>query len=411
MLGNVNSRRFALIFAALASFLVKAEEGRTVNGINIQTGVGVQVGHNDNLLRVASSSEDKVATGFAILTPQVRFAISPKDHRFIVKYKLQAGEYFSSKADNYVDHDFASNNLVRLSLRNAIRLDINYRHQHEVRGDGLSEGDSDVYAEPLKYEDMRVRATYIYGAPAAQGKLSLFTEWAKKEYQNYRNLDDFDASYSTRFNDFDDVSAGIEFINAWRRNAKLVLSYRYSGKSYDEQRTGVLNKDSKNDILYAGLDWDLVQKTNGYLRLGIQNKNFQDGRREDFTGFSWRIGANWKPVQYSNVRLETSQITKDPDQDGDYLRQTIYALGWRHHWHSQVYSNIGVSYTQDDYTGAFQNGVLRDDDITKYTFAVGYQYNRNVDTSLHWWVINKNSSWNTYGYDQNVWSLNIKFKF
>ncbi|CAH0526165.1 outer membrane beta-barrel protein [Vibrio hippocampi] len=404
------SRFFSFMVCMLASPIVTATEGRVVNGVNIKTDVGLEVGHNDNLLK-AERSSDEVATEYAILSPQISLAISPKDNYFAVRYRLSAGEYFSSKDDNFIDHDLSSNNLIRLSLRNAIKLDLKYKYQHEERGSSITAGSRNRYDEPLEYSDTSARATYIYGAPSAKGKLSLFAQWHKLKYQNFRNIDDIAIGYSTRFNDYDDISTGVEFINAWRRNAKLVLSYIYNNKNYDYLRSGELRKDSYNHLLYAGLDWDLVEKTNGYIRLGVQDKNFKDGGREDFTGFSWLVGANWKPVNHSNIRLETSQITKDPDQDGDYLRQTVYSLNWKHFWHSQIYSDVGIDYTQDDYTGAYQNGVLREEDLTKYKLALGYEFSRNIDTHLRLTVSDKESSWDLYGYDQNLWSLIVKVKF
>ncbi|MGR5094384.1 outer membrane beta-barrel protein [Vibrio maritimus] len=400
-----------LLLHSLSVLANELPEGHFVNGVTYLPSLELYTGYNDNLL-YQSDEQEKKKTEFVYLVPQMAAAIEEKSRKHYLEYKAFLGQYFNSQNDDFVDHYVTAENELRLSLRNAIELNGAYSYQHESRGQGTSSGNATLIDSPIKFHYFEADLGYRYGAPGAKGQLAFSLEWNKKKYANYTDERDSSIGLSTRLKDYDLWVAGVSFSSAWRQGVNATLSYEHERKTYPFQREGSTSQDSFNHLIYAGLDWDIAQKTKGYLKLGVQDKNFLDSQREDFTGFSWATGIKWTPVRHSTISFNSSQIAKDPDQDGDYLKQTIFSVGWQHYWIPHLYSQLNVGYTVDKYTGAFDvNGVLRDENLLNTSVKLAYKFNRNVEFGVLYTYNDKSSSWNNYQYNQNVYLINGKLEF
>ncbi|BCL73148.1 capsular polysaccharide biosynthesis protein [Vibrio nigripulchritudo] len=385
---------------------ISAEPFVTESGIEVAPGFKARFGQNDNLLRV-SDSNNATSTSFLVVDPGVSLKFQPRENEFLLSYRLSHGRYFSSSEDNFTDHFFDSRNLIKLGLRHAIKADLRVASLHEVRGTGLTEGDntSSAIDRPLEYLNRSIVTTYIYGAPGAKGRIEAKLGYSDLEYKNFRHLGGVSDSRSSRFKDYDNRYAGLKFAYRWLTNTKAIFEYEIAKKNYDFTANGVPSQDSLTHNYYAGLEWDVSGKTSGYAKVGIQDKNFDDSDREDFTGLSWLVGLDWNPLYHSTWSIQTSQVARDPDQDGDFVKETILNVGWKHYWRPQIYTRATAVVSNQEYTGAFQNGVLRDERAVEWSANVGYEFNEIVDFFVGVKKTNKTSNWEGYGYDQLVWSL------
>ncbi|MBD1556216.1 outer membrane beta-barrel protein [Vibrio sp. S9_S30] len=400
---------FFLVFGVLAfthSALLSAEPFVTESGIEVAPGVKAQFGQNDNLL-LASESKNAVSSSFLFLDPSISLRFQPREHEFLLSYKLSNGRYFSSSNDDFTDHTFESRNIVRIGFRHAVRADFRIAKSHEARGTGLSEGDgtSTAIDRPLDFLQRSAVTTYTYGASGAQGQIEAKLGYSDVEYLNFRNLGGTNDNRSTRFKDFDNRYAGLRFSYQWLAHTKAIVEYEFAKKTYALTANGVPSLDSNTNSYYAGLEWDPTGKIKGYAKIGLQDKDFLDSDREDFTGVSWSIGMGWSPYYHSTWSINTEQVARDPDQDGDYVKDSNVNIVWKHYWRTQIYTRAVVAAKSQEYTGAFQDGELRDDKSFEWSANVGYEFNERIDFSVGVRKINKTSSWEGYGYDQMIWSV------
>ncbi len=103
------------------------------------------------------------------------------------------------------------------------------------------------------------------------------------------------------------------------------------------------------------------------MLLGIQDKDFKDSRRADFQGFSWRANLSWSPTNYSTLSLEGRDYARDPDINGNYVKDRSIQLDWEHSW-TPLFSSIATArYGTNDYPGD-----LRKDDDTLFEATLVY---------------------------------------
>ncbi|MDP2573407.1 outer membrane beta-barrel protein [Vibrio penaeicida] len=400
---------FCLVSGVIAfahSHSSAAEPFVTESGIEIAPGVKAKFGQNDNLLR-ASESKNAVSTSFLILDPNISVRFQPREHEFVLSYRLSDGRYFSSSKDNFTDHFFESKNTLKLGFRHVVRADFRIADLHEARGTGLSEGDgtSTAIDSPLDYRQRSAVTTYTYGASGAKGQIETKIGYSDIEYKNFRDIGGSNDGRSTRFRDYDNRYAGLKFSYQWLANTKATLEYEFAKKTYSLTANGVPSQDSNTNSYFVGLEWDPTGKIKGYAKIGLQDKDFIDAEREDFAGLSWLVGLDWNPFYHSTWSIKTEQVARDPDQDGDYVKDTNLSVGWKHYWRPQIYTRAVVVAQSQEYTGAFQNGVLRDDKSFEWSANIGYEFSELVDFFVGVRKTDKTSSWEGYGYDQTVWSV------
>jgi len=153
-----------------------------------------------------------------------------------------------------------------------------------------------------------------------------------------------------------------------------------------------------------GMQWEASSILHGFGKIGVQAKEFDDGGREDFTGFSWNIGGVWRPLTYSKLTFSTSQATKDPDVEGDYVLETKFKVDWRHNWTTYYYTSFGIYKYKDDHSGA-----SRVDDTYGFSAKFNYELTQNVAIAVfgEW---DKNQSTKTeFEYDKNVVGVSFTF--
>lgn len=366
----------------------------TESGIKVTPFIAVSLKHNDNITN-EKESQDKISSILLELEPSVIVVAEHGDNTYSANYILTNGSYFDSSADNYLDHRFNLAGLWRINLRNSLNLSYELNRLHEARGSGISEGVSNTtegFDEPIEYVTNYVNASYTYGSEDAKGRLEGTIGYFDRSYKNFRNI--------TQFRDFDENSYEAVFYYRVAPNTDLLFNIKKEDRRYDKISSGQVSQDNDAIYYYIGAEWDITGKTTGTAKLGLQDKNFKDERREDFDDTSWDIGVTWSPKSYSTLSFATSQKAKDPDQNGDYIKETIYAFGWQHSWRERFTTDVSYIYTDEDYTG-----VRRKDEIDTWGVSASYDIRRWLSITCGWDYTDKTSSQINIGHDQQIWYI------
>lgn len=380
----------------------------TESGLKITPLLESRFEHNDNVGRYSDSEDPESSTVF-VVEPGVSIESDRGGNQYRVSYQLASGTYFDSSDDNYLDHKFSTNNFIRFNARNGIALNYSYQYLHEERGTGLLAGDLYSLAadEPVEYAVHNVNGTYVYGSQEATGRLELTLGYEDREYKNYRNvvLPDI-GRVSTAYKDHNELNGAIAFYYRVMPATSLLFEVDAVDRTYDLDDAAGLSQDNLDMYYLVGATWDVSGKTTGKLRLGLQDKTYDESSREDFQGFSWDLEFVWKPLQHSTVALSGSQRARDPEQGTTYVDETSVSAGWKHYWVNNFYSRITGQVREDDYANS-----EREDDLMTAGVTFGYEILDFADIGLGWKFETNDSTTSGNSYDQNIWYLSTDLLF
>jgi hypothetical protein len=105
------------------------------------------------------------------------------------------------------------------------------------------------------------------------------------------------------------------------------------------------------------------------------------------------------------LSLDTSRTAKDPDGEGDYIRESLYGINWEHEWNDKVTSNFNLYYMRESYTGDLE----RLDKSIGLSAYINYEFKRWTDVALYIEYTDKDSTNEIIVYDKSVVGLNFTF--
>lgn len=377
----------------------------TESGIEFIPQVNVFYEGDDN---VNKDEENAKSINIWGVEPSLLARIERNQYRANILYKLKAG-FSSDDHNDYDDHTFQFANFLEFNHRNRLVVDYQFRAQHEVRGENITEGNGDAVDSPIRFHRNDFKTNYIFGSQGAQGRFEFGIDYSDKTYQNYRDGLTSSSDQKTKYNDFRAPSAHVEFyLRATPRTYWLVGS-RQIQTDYQHQNPDASSRDNTTGFYYTGAEWEVTGKTQGIARLGYQIKDFDSNQRETFKGFSWDIGFEWLPQEHTLITIKTTQAAVNPDQDGDYNLQTRYRVDLKHDWNSYLSTQFGALYQEDDYTGELTANTSRDSERYALSAGINYQIKRWILLQANWQYQDKTSDRPDYSFNQNTWTLSAQF--
>ncbi|WP_439134699.1 outer membrane beta-barrel protein [Pseudomaricurvus sp.] len=354
--------------------------------------------YDDNIF---SQSSDETDSWISVVSPGVKLLSELSSVDLLLDYRHDAGFYANSSSDDYNDNYLKGAVTWELNQSHQFDLMALYRDAHEDRGTGYSQGDAiALIDEPDTYEDMTFEGKYTFGSDSSRGRLVLDVSDYSRQYTNHEDL--------TRVRDRDELRAGAAFY--WRMAGKtnLVAEVQGADINYIHDPEEVLGQfdtlDSSTLRYLLGVNWEATGKTEGTVKLGLAEKDFDDDDREDFSGFSWEANVSWKPRTYSVFSLTTSSKPRETNGSGSYIDSELYSLDWTHSWTSRFSTQLFYSQTDSRYE---DSPIKRDDQEDSYGLRLDYNLRRWLDLGLSFKTTDKESTLAQYSYDRNQVSFFI----
>lgn len=397
------------LFASFSSFSTDFSGVITESGIILLPTIETKVEHVDNVGRLSTSEQPESST-VSIIKPGITLLSERNGNRYELAYQLSSGSFFESKKDNFLDHHLTSFNRVKINRRNVFQLDYSYTSGHEERGTGLLAGDDFSIAanEPVKFALHDIELFHAFGSKGAKGNIESWLDYKNKKHLNYRNLSRKDSvPYGTRYKDFSQIGGGLAFYYRVSQDTQLLAQVNLFDKKYklDDPENGQ-SQDSLNVFYYLGAKWDITGKTSGSLHFGLQSKKFDSSSRNDFTGISWNADLDWRPVEYSIISLTGGMGVNDSSQGNTYVERMKLSTQWQHFWVSNLYSQVRVETTLDEYSESD-----RQDELKKLNLSIGYRETKDADISVGWRYESNDSTLEDNTYYQNVWYVSARLDF
>lgn len=382
----------ALALASADALAVDAQSVQTQSGFDITPLLSTGLKYDNN---IASSSSNEIDSWVLTLLPSVTAVLDDGVTTTELSAAAFNGTYLDSSGDNFTDLLFGGLFDTSLSAQGKLNLKADLIWGHEDRGTGITEGMTTDLDDPTRFNTQTLSGHYEYGSTQTPARVRFATKFHNKNYMNQREV--------TQYRDYDSLLGGLNFYYDTQSGTAAVLQTSVEDISYDlvdPQAT----RDSTDNQLKVGAEWQITAMTSGEAKIGYQNKNFADSSREDFSGIAWTLNATWSPFTYSHFNLGTGRRAKDPLQDGDYVKETSVELGWTHQWTAAVHTQLHYNRIEEDYVG-----VSREDKGNAYTARVKYAFRRFIDISFYTTVTDKTSSIARIEFDRTVTGISFDF--
>ena len=361
--------------------------------------------HIDNVT-YADASTPKVSSWLAIVSPELKAVTEVAGNEIELGYRLERGEYFSSEQDNYTDHFLHADGDFVINDRNRFAARANFEDGHDDRGRVYSNGFGRQLSEPDTFKNGSVDGTYTYGALTSSGRIDVSAGYEVMNYDDRPEVLDFRDSEFLRFRDRDYFRYGAAFYYKVAPSTNLVLDASRQEITYDEAANPQNPLDSTENKVLAGVTWESNRYTRSYAKVGYKQKKFDAAERDDFSGVAWEVGMTYQPLSYSKVKLATTADTRETNGLADYIRSRSYNLSWEHAWLDRLTSTAKVAYIADDYIG--QAADLREDDTTRFSLAMDYQFRRWMTVGVFYQINERNSNRDTIVFDRDVVGITAK---
>lgn len=365
----------------------------TQNGLELTPKLSVGAMYDDNIFSTANNEQSSM---IYTATPELEMAYDDGINRHQLTTRLSSAAYIQSSADNYTDGHIGYLSHFEPSRRHRFNVRVDADWNVERRGEGLSEGQPNAFAEPLTYEQQDYHADYEFGAQTAMYRVKFDAGYYNKNYTRFETI--------TQYRDYDKANFGATLYFNSQSRSDVFVSVHQNNYRYDIVDINGVTRDSDDYQAYAGYSWEATALTEGEIKVGYQKKDFANAARENFSGVSWQAKIKWQPLTYSHFRFTTSRSARDPLVEGDYVRETFYEAQWVHQWRENLQTKVAYSYTDDEFVG-----VSRQDSLRGLTLAMDYALSPSVVLSSYYELRNDNSTRDDLAFDRNRIGLTVQF--
>ena len=387
----MNNKGFFWISAGLFSVLatpINAADGIPFGPGTLFPSIVVSEEYNDNLFLQGSNEFD---TWITYLTPRLAYELEGDIRKFTFEGGIDHGTYQNSSDDNYLDWDLKATAEFVPTARLGVTFTAGFLTGHDSRGSDDSEGAAaTAFQDPDEFETTDFSASLRYGLEDMYApNLTVSYNFADTQYLNNRAR--------TADSDIEEASLNAELSMMVMPNTKLVLDARYSELDYDS----VTADDNSYTNLLVGVSWDATYQTTGTLKIGFQEKDYDNSPARD--GISWDVSIDWKPLSYSTVTLTTTQDFSDSAGIVNVANTTIntnHNVLWGHDWTDFLTSRISYSLSEGEYLGT-----TRFDETQTWSVGVDYKVLRWLSLSGDVSSAAKTSNTADLSYDNNIYGI------
>ena len=366
--------------------------GIDLGGFELIPSLNASLQYDDN---VARSDSNESSSWVSVITPQ--FVLNSDYNGNLIKlgYRMVRGDYYSSAQDDFTDHIVFSSIDYDLNSRHRLTASVEFEDGHDDRGTRYSIGRGSTLSGPDLFKQSQFQAGYSYGVDSATVKLDFNLDYRKLNYD--LNTEDY------LIRDRDNLLLGSTLFYSVSAATQLTFDARYRSINYKYTPGTSEVLDSKEPSLLIGAEWQASALTNGYVKLGVQRKDFESSQRNDFTGATWLAGIQWNPNELNSVEVTTNGGTRETNGEGNFIKSKDISLKWRHDWLERLSTDVSLGYGKDDYEGEDN---VRKDNTTQLKLGLNYQFRRWLKFDLSYGYEDRDSNREAIAYDRRVYRLN-----
>ncbi len=389
-----------VVFLYASSFSVvyadSSGEGLYALGGKFYPVLSVDTLYNDNVLLQDKNEKDSIVI---ITAPRLKYDFEGNITQFSMDMGVENGYYTHSHNDNYLDADTKINFSVYPTERLSFVGAAGYKTIHEVRGSGSQSGRfATEFSNPDRYRLWQATAGLKYGIEEV-GMPRLETSYYHDErrYTNNRRR--------TRIQDRNIDAINTILFYQIMPSTSLLIQGNVMRLAYKKGFIGGIGDlDSNQYTVLGGLTWQATYQSEGFFKVGWNQKFFDESVRGDSSNFSWEIGVNWEPLTYSTISFVTSQKIEEADGLGNDANVRNVTLSWEHGWYKRLRTTTSFLYNNADYSGN-----NREDNDISAGLSVDYDFRRWLTVGADYAYSIRSSTGDDLDFERNIFGLHVVF--
>ncbi len=268
----------------------------------------------------------------------------------ILSVGMESGVYEKSDKVNYENFYIDLENVIEVNAVARFNSHLSRSWMYEVPGTGFSEGVTQEGYDAIEFGETRLALVSTFGISRTQLSVDVNTELYIRGYE-HSNVLLFDPSYRNH-------TGGLVIYYTTLSRTRLSLAYSDSAVDYKEVDENGMIKDSDDQSIKLGLDWEASPLLLVSAYTGIHKKVFRQNSDIKFKGVDWQLGVKWKPLSYSIVDVTSSRSLKEAGLDGNFIDEIEVTLGWSHEWNYEINTLLNIEYTTKNYSGINRNDII-----------------------------------------------------
>jgi hypothetical protein len=338
--------------------------------------------YDDNL---RGDNENELSSWVTTIEPSFQLTAEGRKSGHQLEYRMMSDIYHAESDATHTDHFLTLRSVLEFTSRHRLRAGLGHRRIEETT-DTTLEGVND------KYTLTDAELGYTFGAVTASNQIDLLSRYEQLRFQNSGGIN------------VDQERDSTGLTGTWYHRlsprTRALAELRYTDHEYT---TDLFNRSSTDTAALVGGTWDATARTTGTLRVGAQQKDFDDSDRTDFTSPMWDIGLTWSPRTYSTFGVNARRAFDEGDDGASTVQDINTLFSWDHTWSPWITTELEYQILDREY-----EATLREDDRTAFGASVVYSYDRWVDFTLGYRRTNNDSTVSENDYKRNVYLLIVE---
>ncbi|WP_226502410.1 outer membrane beta-barrel protein [Pseudomonas sp. MWU16-30317] len=380
-------KRTALAATLVSTFSINAQAELAkpasidIGGFDFTPQLNLTQSYDDNFRTLP---DHKQASWISSVAPIFLLQAETRNTGYQLQYIGNNQTYWDDSSANHTDHQLTFRSVLEFDSRNRLRYDLGYKQLEQTT-------DTTVRTENDRYTVKNAGIGYTFGAATAKNQIDLGLDYEQRRFQNADGIND-DMERNTT-----------AFIGTWYHRlsgkTRALGEVRYTDFDYLQSGNP---RTSVGTAALVGLEWDATAKTTGKVRIGEEQKDFNDSDRNDRSP-TWEVGIDYKPRTYSTFSLNTHKSYDEGDDGASAIHVVTSKLGWEHHWSQRIKTTFDYTHAELEY-----EGVDRQDKQNIFGSKITYGPRRWVDVSLGYLRIKNDSTAELEGFTRNIYLLSVE---
>jgi len=360
--------------------------------------LNIELGATDNLFRERDAS---VNTGFTYVTPSLTANGDVNDAlHYAFGYSAAIKRYFSSSDDNHEDQFLNARTRYQVGPDADIEVRFSLTDDHELRGEGLTEGEALTVDEPIPRQTTEYGATGRYGFTGRGLAVELDLSASERRYDAFPDLT------AVRERDVDRVrmSASYDLTPSVDAVAELI----HSDVDFLLLNDDDLSQDSEQTRWSVGVSWDALAKTTGELKIGEISKDFDAAEFGSISEPAWEVALVWEPRTYSTLRVgHRRTITEGARANDTFTLLDASELSWSYDLNDRLTSRALLGRNDAQVTGETSR------DVVTYVadLSLRYTYSSRISIRGRYRYADQDSNVTEFNHTRNLMSVQMQWQF
>lgn len=382
-----------------------------LGALKVEPGIGYEAQYNSNIY---SSNVNKQSDYIHKIKPAVQISKSKDgDNYFKAGYKADVVLYSQNSGNNYQ----AQNPYLSFGIKTP--RGVYLKGEEEYLNTEDSYGADNQYNQGVKTRRWNNQARLVLGYDFA------------KRYSvegSYENFMQRFAEETNQWQDRTDHRYGASAFYNLSEKTSVFLQYRQTKGVYDKQNDGIsgwskaTSQDYRLSDYFLGVRFKPGGKVKGEAKVGYGQKNFEN--ESDKSGQSYKNAGSWiaetkleyQPAEKTILVFNLQRGYKgSPAEDSVSYIDTMAGAELRHNiWGDRLTLNIGGEFGTNDYTDESPGLPQKSFRIYAFKSGVEWRIRQWLRAGLEYQYRQRSaaeSAYETYNYDNNIFTLNMNAVF